>query len=57
MSTNIPLEPEIAALSAGRTEEWLMPDTTNQPIEVVREVRDASKQRVDQLVAQGQAGA
>jgi hypothetical protein len=57
MSGNIPLEQEIVALSAGRSKEWLMPDTTNQPVEVVREVRDLSQQLVDPLVRNGEAGA
>jgi arsenate reductase len=45
-----PLDPELAAAVAGKFENWPMPDTTNQPVEVVREVRDLIQARVEQLI-------
>jgi protein-tyrosine-phosphatase len=49
VSLGCPLEPELAAAAAGKLEEWPMPDTTGQPVEVVREVRDLIGARVEQL--------
>jgi protein-tyrosine-phosphatase len=52
ISLGCPLEAELAAAASGKLEEWPMPDTTGQPVEVVREVRDLIGQRVDRLLAE-----
>src|SRR5436305_8236244 len=39
ISLGCPLEPSLAAIAAGKMEEWPMPDTANKPVEAVREVR------------------
>ena len=56
VSLGCPLDPELAAAAAGKLEEWPMPDTTDQPVEAVRVVRDLIQARVTQLLAElGQA--
>ena len=50
VSLGCPLEPELAAVAAGKLEEWPMPDTTGQPVEAVRVVRDLIGARVERLV-------
>jgi arsenate reductase (thioredoxin) len=50
VSLDCPLEPELAAAAAGKTEAWPMPDTTGQPVETVREVRGLIKARVERLL-------
>ena len=50
ISLGCPLAPDLAAAAAGKIHEWLMPDTTNQPVEAVRQVRELIKVRVQQLL-------
>ena len=62
VSLGCPLPPELAAVCAGKIEEWPMPDTAGKPVEAVREVRDLIKARVQQLMGEldatsNQAGA
>jgi arsenate reductase len=50
VSLGCPLSPELAAVAEGKLEEWPMPDTTGKPVEAVREVRELTRVRVDQLL-------
>ena len=52
VSLDCPLPPEVAALGAGKLEEWPMPDTSGKPVEAVREVRELIKARVQQLIGE-----
>lgn len=52
VSLGCPLGPDLAAAAAGKLEEWPMPDTTGQPVEAVREVRELIRARVDRLLAE-----
>jgi arsenate reductase (thioredoxin) len=52
ISLGCPLEPELAAIAAGKIEEWPMPDTAHKPVEAVREVRDLIGVRVQQLLGE-----
>ncbi len=52
VSLGCPLPPEVAAAAEGKIEQWPMPDTTGKPVEVVREVRELIKARVQQLIGE-----
>jgi arsenate reductase len=52
VSLGCPLEPELAAVAAGKIEEWSMPDTTGKPLETVRQVRELIRARVDRLLGE-----
>ncbi len=45
-----PLGPDLSAAAADKIEEWPMPDTTNKPVEAVREVRELIRVRVERLL-------
>ena len=49
---NCPLDPELAAVAAGKLEEWPMPDTTGKPVETVRELRELIQARVERLIGE-----
>jgi arsenate reductase (thioredoxin) len=42
---------ECPYVPGARTEDWPLPDPKGQPIEVVREIRDEIRRRVEDLVA------
>jgi arsenate reductase len=50
VSLGCPLPPELAVVAEGKLEEWPMPDSTGKPVEAVREVRELTRIRVDQLL-------
>ncbi|MBA2448138.1 MAG: hypothetical protein H0V51_08940 [Chloroflexi bacterium] len=50
ISLGCPLAPDLAAAAAGKIQEWPMPDTTNKPVEAVREVRELIRVRVERLL-------
>ncbi len=50
ISLGCPLGPDLSAAAADKIEEWPMPDTTNKPVEAVRQVRELIKVRVEQLL-------
>ncbi len=52
VSLDCPLPLELATAAAGKLEEWPMPDTAGKPVEVVREVRELIKARVQQLIGE-----
>jgi arsenate reductase len=52
VSLGCPLPPDLAAVAAGRIEEWPMPDTAGKPVEAVREVRELIKARVQRLIGE-----
>jgi arsenate reductase (thioredoxin) len=56
VSLGCPLPSDLAAVAAGKIEEWPMPDTTGKPVEAVREVRDLINARVQQLVGELDGG-
>ena len=45
-----PLDPELTAVAAGKSEDWPMPDTAGKPVDAVREVRELIKVRVERLL-------
>jgi arsenate reductase (thioredoxin) len=47
-----PLDPELAAVIADKSEEWPMPDTAGKPVDVLREVRELIKVQVERLLAE-----
>jgi arsenate reductase len=52
VSLGCPLPPELAAVAAGKIEEWSMPDTAGKSVEAVREVRELIQTRVQQLIGE-----
>jgi arsenate reductase (thioredoxin) len=50
VSLDCPLPPDLAAVAAGKLENWPMPDTSGKPVEAVREVRDLIRVRVERLI-------
>ncbi len=52
VSLGCPLPPELAAVAAGKIEEWEMPDTAGKPVEAVREVRELIRARVRRLLGE-----
>ena len=56
ISLDCPLAPELATAAAGKLESWPMPDTTGQPVDKVREVRDLIRDRVETLIAELRGG-
>lgn len=52
ISLGCPLAPDLAEAAAGKIQEWPMPDTTNKPVETVRQVRELIKARVEQLIGE-----
>jgi arsenate reductase len=52
VSLGCPLPPELAAAAEGKIEEWPMPDTTNKPVEAVRELRELIEGRVQRLIGE-----
>ena len=50
VSLGCPLPPDLAAATAGKLEEWPMPDTAGKPVEAVREVRELIDARVRRLL-------
>ena len=52
VSLDCPLPPDLATAAASKLETWPMPDTTGQPVEAVRAVRDLIQARVERLLAE-----
>jgi arsenate reductase (thioredoxin) len=50
-----PLDPELSEAVEGKFENWPMPDTTDKPVEAVREVRDLIGARVQRLLGELEA--